>query len=177
VVCFKSIRKPSVGRKRKKSVRSAIHGCSSHVPVAADRPAAEKTHRLAALTIRETIELACGLLWKAETDTTTPEGQAILKSRKALLAQLDRDGQAWGIYLAQLVERIFAAIPGEMRGARAEDPPSLCVIAAFESLVSPISCEAEAKPYRVHLGFNQSLWVLTNFNRASDGELCSCKSI
>jgi hypothetical protein len=81
-------------------------------------PATEITHHAAALTIRETIELAYGVLWNAETDMTTAEGRAISTSRKALLAQLDRDGQAWGIYLAQLAE-------GHLRSESRRKPGSL----------------------------------------------------
>jgi hypothetical protein len=47
------------------------------------------------------IELAYGLLWAAPVDTRTPNGLAVSLARRALLALLDRAGQARGIAAAR----------------------------------------------------------------------------
>ena len=56
---------------------------------------------LNALAALDAIELAYGLLWRCAVDRRTADGQRIYLARKALLGQLDRDGQARGIDAAQ----------------------------------------------------------------------------
>lgn len=47
------------------------------------------------------IELAYGLLWCVPVDRATEAGRLVYMARKALLEQLDKDGQARGITAAR----------------------------------------------------------------------------
>ncbi len=49
----------------------------------------------------DTIELAYGLLWTLEIDTTTAEGAQLSKARRNLLVLLDKQGQSRGITAAR----------------------------------------------------------------------------
>jgi hypothetical protein len=51
--------------------------------------------------ITDAVELAYGLLWHVTFSNRTPAGQAIHGARKALLEQIDRDGQRRGIEAAK----------------------------------------------------------------------------
>lgn len=51
----------------------------------------------------DTIELAYGLLWTLQIDTTTAEGAQISKARRNLLVILDKQGQARGITAARQI--------------------------------------------------------------------------
>jgi hypothetical protein len=51
----------------------------------------------------DTIELAYGLLWTLQIDTTTAEGAQISKARRNLLVLLDKQGQARGITAARQI--------------------------------------------------------------------------
>lgn len=52
------------------------------------------------MTTAESIEMAYGLLWVAGTNRVTKKGEALFQARKALLAQIDKSGQARGIVAA-----------------------------------------------------------------------------
>ncbi len=51
--------------------------------------------------LKAKVELAYGLLWTTSCDRATSNGKALYLARKALLEQLDKDGQARGITVAR----------------------------------------------------------------------------
>jgi hypothetical protein len=75
--------------------------------------------------LRASIELAYGLLWRITINMQSRPGWLTYQARQALLAQLDRDGQARGITAARLLEEsrnnprtagTMTLIPREDRG-------------------------------------------------------------